>query len=145
MIWRACAIVRRGDRILVFRHPLAGVQLVKGRLHRAERPKAAALRELREESGISGFAATLLGRVRQPELGQLWVVFDCKTRPLPDTWTYHAPDDGGHIFRFFWHPLHENLDGHAAFERVRQFIAKDAPPPYAASSSSDACLCQSEA
>jgi len=38
--------------ILVFRHPLAGIQIVKGTVEHQEQLEHAALRELYEESGI---------------------------------------------------------------------------------------------
>ncbi|HFF5634371.1 TPA: NUDIX domain-containing protein, partial [Acinetobacter baumannii] len=38
--------------ILVFRHPLAGIQIVKGTVEHQEQLEYAALRELYEESGI---------------------------------------------------------------------------------------------
>ena len=53
---KACPVVlrTRGSReILVFEHPLAGIQLVKGTIELGESPEAAALRELGEESGIT--------------------------------------------------------------------------------------------
>ena len=49
------AVVRdqgRGSELLVFRHPLAGVQLPKGTVEPGEAYAAAALRELHEESGL---------------------------------------------------------------------------------------------
>jgi 8-oxo-dGTP pyrophosphatase MutT (NUDIX family) len=57
MAVKVCPIVlreRAGSRqILVFRHPSAGVQLVKGGLENGEEPAEGALRELAEESGIN--------------------------------------------------------------------------------------------
>src|SRR6476469_8158119 len=53
---KACPVVFRDDaafsRILVFRHPSAGIQLVKGTIEPGEDPAKAAVRELCEESGI---------------------------------------------------------------------------------------------
>ncbi|MBF4560115.1 NUDIX domain-containing protein [Pseudomonas sp. p50] len=57
---KACAVILSSEqhpRILLFHHPQAGVQLVKGSIERGETPNRAALRELAEESGIS--AATI--------------------------------------------------------------------------------------
>ena len=102
---RACALVFRGRRVLAFRHPLAGLQLVKGRLEPGERPAHAALRELREESGIRGRQARLIGKRRDLVPGQTWYLFRIAARTRAARWTHHAPDDGGHAFRFFWHPL----------------------------------------
>ena len=42
-----------GAHILLFRHPIAGVQLVKGTIEKGETPAETALRELSEESGIT--------------------------------------------------------------------------------------------
>jgi 8-oxo-dGTP pyrophosphatase MutT (NUDIX family) len=53
---KACPILFRDpgfSRILVFKHPSTGVQLVKGTIESGEPPADAALRELREEAGIS--------------------------------------------------------------------------------------------
>ena len=53
---KVCSVVlssARRPKILLFRHPLAGVQLVKGTIEKGEAPCRAALRELAEESGIS--------------------------------------------------------------------------------------------
>ena len=52
---KACPVILSciaGPRILLFRHPLAGVQLVKGTIESGETPAEAALRELSEEAGI---------------------------------------------------------------------------------------------
>jgi 8-oxo-dGTP pyrophosphatase MutT (NUDIX family) len=43
-------------QILAFEHPTDGLQLVKGRIARGEDARAAALRELREEAGITDVA-----------------------------------------------------------------------------------------
>ncbi len=53
---KACPVVLSSVlpyKILLFRHPLAGVQLVKGTIEKGETPSEAVLRELAEESGIS--------------------------------------------------------------------------------------------
>jgi ADP-ribose pyrophosphatase YjhB (NUDIX family) len=67
LVNKACTIVLRetlaAKELLVFEHPLAGVQLVKGTIEPGELPEHAALRELCEESGICPAFATLeLGR-----------------------------------------------------------------------------------
>ena len=52
---KACPVVIRGQgaiEILAFEHPLAGLQLVKGMIEPGESSRDAALRELREESGL---------------------------------------------------------------------------------------------
>ncbi|WP_272972120.1 NUDIX domain-containing protein [Comamonas terrigena] len=62
---KACPVVIRGlgtIEILAFEHPLAGLQLVKGTIEPGETSAAAALRELREESGLhASHVATDLG------------------------------------------------------------------------------------
>jgi 8-oxo-dGTP pyrophosphatase MutT (NUDIX family) len=53
---KVCPIVFRDStalKVMVFRHPSGGVQFVKGTIESGERPADAALRELREESGIT--------------------------------------------------------------------------------------------
>ena len=53
---KACPVVAQiidgMEHLLVFKHPLAGYQLVKGTIELGERPSHAAVRELDEESGI---------------------------------------------------------------------------------------------
>ena len=49
---KVCAVVVRDGRLLMFRHPCAGWQLVKGSLERGEAVGSAAVRELFEEAGI---------------------------------------------------------------------------------------------
>ena len=62
---KACPVMFRDasmQQILAFEHPEAGLQLVKGRIEPGENARAAALRELAEESGIVDTAiATDLG------------------------------------------------------------------------------------
>lgn len=106
VVWRPCT---RGLEVLAFEHPLAGLQLVKGGIEPGETPQAAALRELEEESGIvQAVARRHLGLWPSGYEGQVWsfheVSVDCA---LPQTWLHHAADDGGQVFRFFWHPLSE--------------------------------------
>ncbi|MBP6531036.1 MAG: NUDIX domain-containing protein [Burkholderiales bacterium] len=59
MIWieKACACVVRREHLLLFEHPTAGVQIPKGGIERGEQPIDAAVRVLREESGLSLLAA----------------------------------------------------------------------------------------
>jgi len=107
---KACPVVLRGaDRseVLVFRHPLAGIQLVKGGIEPGEAPGAAALRELREEAGISTAQVERdLGLWDSGHTGQVWSLHLCRvTAVLPERWTFQTADDGGQRFEFFWHPL----------------------------------------
>ena len=56
IVQKVCPIVSRcsneTQEILMFRHPLAGIQLVKGTVEPSENPADAARRELFEESGL---------------------------------------------------------------------------------------------
>jgi len=93
--------------VLLFEHPLAGTQLVKGTVEPGESVSEAAARELTEESGLLSAGTSIdLGTWEQCPIGQVWhfravhVVQD-----LPDTWSHFTKDGGGLTFRFFWHPL----------------------------------------
>ncbi len=109
---KACPFVLRergaGLEVLAFVHPLAGRQFVKGTVESGELPLSAALRELREESGVVLDALDSLGTHRIA--GQVWYLFLARRDDLPETWTHEADDDGGHDFVFFWHPLGQPLD-----------------------------------
>ncbi|MFJ4294150.1 NUDIX domain-containing protein [Cupriavidus sp. NPDC089707] len=107
---KACPIVLRrtqdGLEILAFEHPLSGFQIVKGTIEPDELPADAAVRELREESGIAGVATVDLGLWESGYEQQIWSLHLCEPlQPLPDTWEHHTVDDDGHVFRFFWHPF----------------------------------------
>ena len=113
-------MVRR-EHLLLFRHPTAGVQIPKGGIERGELAIDAAVRELREESGLSLTAApsyvSTLEFERPPKRGvhggkvtwQRWILFRFDTdETLPERWQHAAiggPDEDGLIFDFFWHPL----------------------------------------
>ena len=106
---KACPVVlRRGQtlEILAFEHPLAGLQLVKGSVEPGEPTDVAAVRELFEEAGIIATAKHALGEWRSTLTGHTWAFHECHVdQVLPETWAHFADDDGGHEFRFFWHPL----------------------------------------
>ena len=107
---KACPVVLRSREtleILAFAHPLAGLQLVKGSVEPGEPSEDAAVRELFEEAGIQGTVGRNLGVWRAEVTGHMWAFHECHvTHELPDTWVHFTQDDGGHAFRFFWHPLH---------------------------------------
>lgn len=114
MINKACPLLlrQRDDakikhlEILAFRHPLAGLQLVKGTIEPGELPAQAALRELREEAGVHASVISHLGDQAIAATGQLWHFYGCHASDaLPDQWQFFTQDDGGHWFEFFWHPL----------------------------------------
>ncbi|GHS81866.1 DNA mismatch repair protein MutT [Pseudomonas sp. PAGU 2196] len=126
---KACAVVLSPSAppgMLLFRHPLAGVQLVKGSIERGETPGEAALRELREESGIHN--ATIrddLGCWDADHLGQIWSFHLCRVDGLlPERWSHQTLDDHGHTFEFFWAPL-DHLpysECHPVFQRALAFL-----------------------
>lgn len=111
---KACPIVLRagplGWQVLAFKHPLAGCQFVKGTIEEGEMPKDAALRELREESGLSASIATPLHASNDLPGADAWHFFLCNVDgPLPDIWAFDTKDDGGRRFHFFWHSKHASL------------------------------------
>jgi 8-oxo-dGTP pyrophosphatase MutT (NUDIX family) len=109
---KACPVLFRDAsmrQILAFEHPQAGLQLVKGVIEPGENARAAALRELEEESGI-GDAGIVedLGTFDSEHKGHVWSLQLCTFKPrLPDKWTHHCADDGGFDFNFFWHDVHD--------------------------------------
>jgi 8-oxo-dGTP pyrophosphatase MutT (NUDIX family) len=128
---KACAVVLRGEgkqtQVLAFQHPIAGFQLVKGTIEPGELAEDAALRELAEEAGISSAVIVRsLGVWQSDWEGQVWALIHCQpTRALPETWEHHAPDDGGHCFRFFWHSLWgaaPEVQWHVLFRGALRFI-----------------------
>jgi 8-oxo-dGTP pyrophosphatase MutT (NUDIX family) len=122
---KACAVVLHPDgaplRVLVFEHPRAGVQFVKGSVEAGEAPERAAMRELFEESGLESVSAMTLGTGEID--GALWHFVLCRARlPVRDVWQHFCADDGGHLFRFFWADP-STLDGlHPVFEQARDWI-----------------------
>jgi 8-oxo-dGTP pyrophosphatase MutT (NUDIX family) len=109
---KVCPVVlrqRSAIQLLAFRHPIAGLQLVKGSIEAGEGIEAAAIRELREEAGIAdgrasgGYGSGLIA-------GTPWHFVRISTPELPDAWIHHCADDGGHAFAFFWHPLADEAD-----------------------------------
>jgi 8-oxo-dGTP pyrophosphatase MutT (NUDIX family) len=109
----------------MFRHPRAGCQLVKGSIEPGESPAEAALRELYEESGIAGAHLVAdLGFWAANEEHQVWSFHLCEpAEALPDFWSHHCADGGGHVFRFFWQPLAEDpRDCFPVFIRAVQVI-----------------------
>jgi len=130
LVNKACPVVLRETtatrELLVFEHPLAGVQLVKGTIEPGEPSEHAALRELAEESGISlASSVRTLGTWSSGHKDQVWSFWVCEPRVSPpDNWVHRAADDGGHLFRFFWHPLFGEVSGqwHPVYQRALRFI-----------------------
>lgn len=107
---KACPVVlRKRDHqleILVFRHPLAGVQLIKGTIESGESGLSASERELREEAGVMLKAERQLVEWQWRSGEPMWKVCVMEAgNSLPDHWDHFCEDDGGHVFQCFWHPL----------------------------------------
>lgn len=126
---KACPVVLlpgQPPRILLFRHPQAGVQLVKGSIEPGETPAQAALRELKEESGIGNArVVTDLGTWDAGHQGQVWSFHLCEAgAPLPEQWSHQTEDDHGHRFSFFWAALDELPweECHPLFQRALHFL-----------------------
>jgi len=126
---KACAVVLSPaprPRLLLFRHPLAGVQLVKGTIEDAEAPAQAAVRELKEEAGLSASHITVdLGCWEAGHLGQVWSFQLCQVNePVPECWSHHTLDDHGHDFEFFWASIDQlpYADCHPVFRRALEFL-----------------------
>jgi 8-oxo-dGTP pyrophosphatase MutT (NUDIX family) len=116
--------------VMAFQHSSAERQLVKGTIEPGEAPSQAAERELLEESGL--YLVSPLIFAGKQEIGferQLWHFFYAEVTGLPDSWYHHTTDDQGHVFRFFWHPLHAPLDNdwnplfHEVFGIIRTVAA----------------------
>ena len=106
----ACPVALHPDggqrRIAVFKHPLAGLQLVKGAIHAEELPAAAAARELFEESGLETRAALPIGTSGSILEGEQWHFALCRiVPPVRDRWQHLCKDGGGQLFQFKWMPL----------------------------------------
>lgn len=132
---KACPVVLRdrdGIEILAFRHPFAGIQLVKGTIEIGESPEAAAVRELAEEAGlVNAKVVSHFGVWDSKHEGQIWSLHHCEVaREIPDEWIHHTSDDGGHDFAFFWHPLSQPGDEqwHKLFQDALVFIRATVMP-----------------
>lgn len=132
---KACPVVARlrGHEIdvLAFRHPLAGLQLVKGTIEPSETPTCAAVRELAEESGLIATGATKeLGEWCGGYQDQVWAFHLVRVaHPLPDTWDHFTSDGGGLLLRFFWHPLGmtPTAEWHPLFQGALQYLQAHLP------------------
>ncbi|WP_062661145.1 NUDIX hydrolase [Grimontia celer] len=132
---KVCPLVLReidGEmNLLLFKHPLAGIQLVKGTVEPFDISyESAAKRELTEESGISYVLnTTYLGSWESGYQDQFWHFVLCQVgETLPKTWCFYTQDDGGHEFQFFWHRLGDPIpnDCHKLFcdaiQKVQELI-----------------------
>lgn len=145
LIEKVCPVVLRGPRddreVLVFMHPLAGIQLVKGTRELPESIASGALRELAEESGIVD--AKVVGSNRPSSSiapDQLWHFVNVEVPNLPDQWAHDTKDDGGHRFEFFWWKLSVSPTDlwHGNFVRALQHIISNLDVP--ATDSADTVL-----
>ncbi len=79
-------------QVLLFRHPSAGIQIPAGTLEEGEEPEAAALREGREESGLSALAVVRHLATRDSILpeGRAVLARDATvySRPDPASWDW---------------------------------------------------------
>lgn len=129
-IHKVCPVIFRKNplktEILVFRHPAGDIQLVKGTVEPNEDLQAAALRELKEESGIEQ-VKTLVpkGIWDTGDDNQIWHFYLCGIEEkLAENWTFFANDDGGLDFSFFWFDLDENPsdEWHPIFQNALAYI-----------------------
>jgi ADP-ribose pyrophosphatase YjhB (NUDIX family) len=111
------AYITEGERLLVFQHvdiPEAGLQVPGGTVEAGESFQAALLREIEEESGLTGLeqAGQVGEQVRDmsdiggEELQQQRFYHLRCTAPMPEHWDHlerHASDGSGPLrFEFFW-------------------------------------------
>jgi 8-oxo-dGTP pyrophosphatase MutT (NUDIX family) len=72
-VHKVAALITRGEgaerELLVFRHPSAGIQLPAGTVELAEEIEAAALREVREETGLTEVVITARLGTLSEEMG----------------------------------------------------------------------------
>jgi 8-oxo-dGTP pyrophosphatase MutT (NUDIX family) len=128
MIEKVCPVLLRHKgralEVLAFRHPLAGLQLVKGTREPGESVASGALREMREEAGVAADDPRVLCTTNGMAADQIWHFVLVSKGDLPDGWSFYCPDDGGHLFEFFWWNLWEapGAEWHPIFERALDTI-----------------------
>ncbi|MEL7416403.1 MAG: NUDIX domain-containing protein, partial [Pseudomonadota bacterium] len=104
-------------RILAVTHPLAGAQIVKGTIREGEHPTRAAARELWEESGLTAISALELAQRDDICEGERWHFILTRVRgPVPERFQHFCRDDGGHLFKFWWHDLSDTCPFEPPFD-----------------------------
>lgn len=115
-----------GLEILAFRHPLAGMQLVKGTIEQEEKHDQAAIRELFEEAGLNAEPnPKFIGNFKLKSNQQNWYFYVCEVKgELAETWQHHCQDGGGLDFRFFWYCLDQQPEDywHETFKEALSFL-----------------------
>jgi len=134
MIHKACAVALHPDgaplRVAAFRHPQAGLQLPKGSVEQDENPTRAAARELFEETGLETISAIPLGQTETIVSGEIWHFALCRVKPpVRDQWRHLCPDDGGHLFECFWHPLTGAEPFPAPYNAALHWVAQELGAP----------------
>ena len=131
MVQKACPVIIRNSNgvteLLAFRHPSAGKQLVKGTIDEGEAPADAAIRELREESGISIDSGLI--ELGEAKIGAtIWHFFAATVDCALECWNHQTTDECGHVFEFFWHPISQDLDAewHPQFHEALAVIRRSA-------------------
>ncbi|SFJ56655.1 8-oxo-dGTP pyrophosphatase MutT, NUDIX family [Bosea sp. OK403] len=128
---KVCPVVYRKvdgiPHLLAFQHPSGDYQFVKGTIQEGECHSTAALRELREESGLHPTqAARYLGQSQIGAPPLQWHFYAFLACHAPEQWKHRTEDDCGHTFSFFWHPLVRDLDHqwHLIFHEALQVIRR---------------------
>ena len=112
-VGKACAyITRGGPELLVFEGPgHEGLQVPKGTIEPAERPRAALFREVREESGLATLsgverlATDVWTRRESPPRAYVRHFYRARVHEPRDGWTHVVRDGGaehGSEFEFSW-------------------------------------------
>lgn len=143
-VHKACpCVIRRTDgyfELLAFRHPLAGLQIAKGTVDPGESTDRAALRELKEESGLEeARILTKIGiyeRITGAGPGEngasekhIWHLYhvEAKHPANLDFWSHEAsgsPEEEGLEFSFFWLKLNGkyNCEFHPIFIDIIRLV-----------------------
>ena len=126
---KLCPVILRavdiGPQVLVFAHPLAGMQLVKGTREAGESVFDGVLRELAEESGlVDATVSANLGSSSAIVEDQVWHFVKVEALGLGDQWTFETTDDGGQRFDFSWWPLirEPGPEWHESFVKALRYI-----------------------